>query len=270
MQIAVISDLHLGRGDLADRGRRHDADLLRLLDYLESRYDRIILLGDIWELLTSTCPGLQRREVERVREAHPEVARRFAGERYHYIPGNHDHFLGTLEGHPQEWVLSSDRLKIIFTHGHQFDIWANRLRYVSEFVVWLSGWAARLGTRSLIRFFDWFHNLITGTSTADQLGALESKLIERSQSRGAQMTVIGHTHAPGISEDRGHLLANSGYGLNGTFHFVSISTREAKVAVYRVPYLDETAQSEPLTTADLEVIATAKIGGPSATHPTDP
>ena len=234
MQIAVISDLHLGRGDQTDRGRGHDESLLRFLDYLEAHYEMIILLGDIWETLTSKWPGHYKKEADLAKGAHPEIAQRFTHEKYHYIVGNHDRVMGITEQIPKELVLEIDQIKIIFTHGHHFDIWATHLRYMSEFVVWFSGWAARLGTHALTRFFDWFHNLITGTSENSQLGTLESKLIESSQSRGAHLTIIGHTHVPGISRSEGHLLVNSGHCLCGSFHFVSINTQDAMVAVYRV------------------------------------
>lgn len=234
MQIAVISDLHLGRGDQTDRGRGHDETLLRFLDYLEANYEMIVLLGDVWETLTSKWPGRHKKESHIVKAAHPEIAQRFTNPKYHYIVGNHDRALGIMEKLPKELVLNIDQIKIIFTHGHQFDIWSTQLRYISEFIVWFSGWAARLGTHSLIRFFDWFHNLITGTSEANTLGTLESKMIEKSQKRGAHLTIIGHTHLPGIFRKDGHLLVNSGHCLCGHFHFVSINTQDAQVGVYRV------------------------------------
>ena len=255
MRIAVISDLHLGRGDQTDRGRGHDEALLRFLDYLEADHEMIVLLGDIWEMLTSQWPGYQTKEAQLVKRAHPEVAQRFATGKYHYIVGNHDRTMGILEDTPKELVLTIDQMKMIFTHGHQFDIWATRLRYISEFVVWFSGWASRLGTHSVTRFFDWFHNLITGTSEGTKLGTLESKLIAMSQQRGAQLTIIGHTHLPGIFRSEGHLLVNSGHCLCGTFHFVSIDTHDAEVGVYRVDQMTSDQTDE----WDIYLIDSSKI-----------
>lgn len=234
MRIAVLSDLHLGRGDQADRGQTHDEKLLQLLDYLETHYEMIVLLGDIWELLTSTWPRSHKQEIKRVKQAHSKIAQRFMGSQYHYIIGNHDQAMGMLQDMPTELVLNIDQMRIIFTHGHQFDIWANQLRYISEFVVWISGWASRFGVHAFTRFFDWFHNLITGTSKESKLGTLENKLIKNSIKRGAHLTVMGHTHLPGIFSSEGHLLVNSGHGLCGTFHFVSINTQKAQVMVHRV------------------------------------
>ena len=234
MKIAVISDLHLGRGDVTDRRRGHDKALLRFLDYLEANHEMIILLGDIWETLASRWPGVHKREVALTKSAHPELAQRFTRPQYHYIVGNHDRAVGFIEDLPLELMLDIDQIKIRFTHGHYFDVWSTRLRYVSEFVVWISGWGARLGTHALTRFFDWLHNLITGTSKVEKLGTLEVQMIEDSKRRGVDLTVIGHTHVPGIYRSEDHILANSGHCLGESIHFVSINTSEALVEVYRV------------------------------------
>ena len=60
MRIAVLSDLHLGAGDKADRTRGHDEHLLAVLSVLEAEHDQIILLGDVWETLTCRFPGTTR------------------------------------------------------------------------------------------------------------------------------------------------------------------------------------------------------------------
>ena len=234
MKIAVISDIHLGRGDRADRKRGQDKSLIRLLDYLEADYDQIILLGDIWELLTPKCPGFPRRELKLVRAAHPELAYRFCQAPYRYIVGNHDRAIEAIESPLQEISLQLDQTHIIFTHGHQFDVWAHQLRYVGECVVWISGWASRLGTHSLSHFFDWLHNVMTLSTDHDQVGNLELKLIQRSIEREAHVTVIGHTHVPGITRHNGHYLVNSGHCLGENLHFVSIDSDRKSIAVYRV------------------------------------
>jgi len=47
MKLAVISDLHLGAGDLADGFCHDDGEFLRFLTFLENNFERVILLGDI-------------------------------------------------------------------------------------------------------------------------------------------------------------------------------------------------------------------------------
>ena len=57
MEIAVISDLHLGTGGAADGFGHDDAEFLRFLSFLERNFERVILLGDIWETLQSRRLG---------------------------------------------------------------------------------------------------------------------------------------------------------------------------------------------------------------------
>ena len=60
MQIAVLSDLHLGKKNGLDRfSRADDAEprLVRLLERLERSVDRIVLLGDVFETLRGGAPA---------------------------------------------------------------------------------------------------------------------------------------------------------------------------------------------------------------------
>ena len=250
MKIAVMSDIHLGRGDQADRRGGQDEALLRLLDYLEAHFDVIVLLGDIWELLTPKWPIFSSRELKIVQAAHPQIAHRFAQPPYHYIVGNHDRAVETLENVSKELILTVNQTQILFTHGHQFDVWAHQLRYIGECVVWISGWAARLGTQALTHFFDWAHNLITGTSKEHQLGTLEQRLIQYSQENKAQITVMGHTHLPGITQHNEHILVNSGHCLGDALHFVGIDSQSAEITVYQV----NPSRTHPISLKDLKVI----------------
>src|SRR6187399_117979 len=89
MKLAVISDLHLGAGDRADGFGHDDADFIRFLKFLEGNFERVILLGDIWETLQSRRLGSARQELELAQAAHPEIAKRFERPKYHYVHGNH-------------------------------------------------------------------------------------------------------------------------------------------------------------------------------------
>jgi UDP-2,3-diacylglucosamine pyrophosphatase LpxH len=91
MQIAVISDLHLGPGDATERCVHRDETLLRWLDELEANHERIVLLGDIWETLTDPArPGSSARMLSCARQAHARIAERFEKPMYEHLCGNHD------------------------------------------------------------------------------------------------------------------------------------------------------------------------------------
>ena len=76
-----ISDLHLGLGDRTDGFGHEDGAFLRFLRHLEANFERIVLLGDIWETLTGPRWGDAAASLSAARAAHPEIARRFAGAR---------------------------------------------------------------------------------------------------------------------------------------------------------------------------------------------
>src|SRR5512144_2826576 len=100
MQIAVISDLHLGPGDASDAFGHQDAMFARFLHQLENDFERIILLGDIWETLTSRRPYDAVEGLRRSRETHRAIAGRFASPQYVYVHGNHDLIASRIDRAP--------------------------------------------------------------------------------------------------------------------------------------------------------------------------
>ncbi len=92
MKKAIVSDLHIGSGDETDRFGHDDYEFLVFLNHLEANFEKIILLGDIFETLTGRKYGKRMDELRRCFQAHPEVSKRLVGHRrkYIYIHGNHD------------------------------------------------------------------------------------------------------------------------------------------------------------------------------------
>src|SRR5258706_8042146 len=148
MLIAVISDLHLGKGGKTDLFGHDDADFLRFLDFLEGNFERVILLGDVWETLTGALPGRPLVELARARARHREIAQRFERPRYSYVHGNHD-IVAASVGAPEEIAIEADGVRLLFTHGHQNDPIVRSARFLSEFGVWVGAWARRVGFGSL-------------------------------------------------------------------------------------------------------------------------
>src|SRR3954468_858284 len=118
MQLAVISDLHLGRRGPTD-GVGHDhAEFLRFLTFLRVNFEQIVLLGDIWETLTGTLPGHPAEELRAAQAAHPELTRRFRCKKYLHVHGNHDMVAREVDRVPEELTLKADGVRLLFTHGH--------------------------------------------------------------------------------------------------------------------------------------------------------
>src|SRR5690349_9243595 len=136
MKLAVISDLHLGAGDRADSFGHDDAEFLKFLAFLEGNFERIILLGDIWEALQSRRIWTAPQEFRLAQETHPEIARRFERPQYEYVHGNHDLVAGAF-GVPDEFQLRADGVRLLFTHGHQNDDLVMKRRWITDLSIWL-------------------------------------------------------------------------------------------------------------------------------------
>jgi predicted phosphodiesterase len=231
MKIAVISDLHLGRGDAADRFGHDDAEFLRFLDYLEGDFERIVLLGDIYETLTSPKPLAQVEELAEAKAAHAEIAARFATPRYRYIHGNHDLVAGHVEAAPSSLELTVDGTKLLFTHGHHHDWMIRRLRWLSEAGVWAGGWLLRMGVESVIRFFDRMDNVLAGVSRDPKLCSFQRWAVANAEARDADIVVTGHTHVGVRAEHGERLFLNSGSCAQGKFSYLSLDTARGDYSV---------------------------------------
>jgi predicted phosphodiesterase len=224
MQIAVISDLHLGPGDRTDTFGHDDGEFLRFLRHLETNFERIVLLGDIWETLTGARFADQRQALAAARSAHPEIARRFAGERYRYVHGNHDLVAGAIEKVPERLVLRDSGTRILFTHGHHHDLIIRKARWLSELGVWLGGWILRLGLSPLYRVFSTLDMLRFGVAHDASRCSFQRWAMRLAQVSQTDIVVTGHTHVATRGEHGDRLFLNSGSCAEGRYSFVSMDT----------------------------------------------
>jgi predicted phosphodiesterase len=228
MQIAVISDLHLGAGGPADSFGHDDAEFQRFLRFIEKNFERIVLLGDIWETLTGVRFGRPEAELPRARDSHREIARRFAQPKYSYVHGNHDLVAGAVERAPEELVLEEDGVRLLFTHGHQNDPIVRRARWLSELGVWLGAWIRRVGAGPLYRLARALDTARGGATEASRSHDFQRWAVGVARLRSADVVVTGHTHVPGIAEHGDRLFLNSGSCSEGKISFLSIDTRAGK------------------------------------------
>lgn len=232
MRIAVISDLHLGAGDASDAFGHDEGEFLRFLGFLERNFERIVLLGDIWETLTSRRYGNAAAELRRAREAHLSIARRFTRRKYLYVHGNHDLVAGVVEHAPEELTIRADRMRLLFTHGHQNDGLLHRARWVSELGVWLGGWIRRFGLGPLYRLANRIDHLRGGHSVDACSPDFQRWAIEAARIRSADVVVTGHTHTATRAEHGGTLFLNSGACSQGNYSFSSIDTRRGEYGIH--------------------------------------
>ena len=195
MEIAVISDLHLGRGDRIDPFQGRDAELIRFLYHLDLSFERIILLGDIFETLTGAGWGDPCLEFAACGAAHPEAVRRlFERSADTYVHGNHDWVAGSLVGAPAELELQTDGMRLLFLHGHPYDWIFRRAWRTSEFLVCLGGHIQRLGLQRLHRLFAAADRAFRGASAVPDRCRFQRWALAVAAARGCDAVITGHTH----------------------------------------------------------------------------
>jgi len=231
MQVAVISDLHLGTGGAADRFGHDDGEFLRFLRFLERNFERIVLLGDIWETLSGKLPGDPGRELVHAQATHSEIARRFSRPQYLYVHGNHDLVAGAYDGTPDELMLEADGVRMLFTHGHQSDGLLQRRRWLAELGVWLGGWIRRVGMASFYRLLTRIDDARSGLSRNSSLCAFQRWAVSVAEQRQVDLIVTGHTHLAARTEHGDRLFLNSGSCSEGQLSFLALDTRRAQYAV---------------------------------------
>jgi predicted phosphodiesterase len=225
MKIAVISDLHLGPGDASDSFGHSDADFLKFLRRLESDFERIVLLGDVWETLTSLWPFDPQAGLRRARQAHADLARRFEEHKYLYVHGNHDIVTGATEGAPEEFLIESDGVRLLFTHGHRHDWLIRQARWLSEWCVWLGAWIRRVGLSALYQFGNFLDLAMSQPGAHPSRDSFQNWAFSLARHRSADVVITGHTHHALRSNCDSRLFLNSGSCSEGRFSYLAIDTK---------------------------------------------
>lgn len=228
MQVAVISDLHLGRGDSADLFGHDDAEFLKFLNFLESNFEKVVLLGDIWETLTAPNPKAQVAELRAAQRAHREIHQRFVTRKYQYVHGNHDLVAREADGAADEFTLEADGVRMLFSHGHQGDGLCSQARRLVEFGVWAGAWIRRLGLQFVYSYLAHLESSRLVTSGGCRVRAWA---LGHAAHRSADLVVTGHTHQPVKDEEGGRMFLNSGACARGRISFLSLDTKRGDYAV---------------------------------------
>jgi predicted phosphodiesterase len=225
MQIAVISDLHLGSGDRSDDFGHSDSDFEAFLRRLEANFEKIVLLGDIWETLTSRRLQSPREGLKLAREAHPRLAARMQGSSYIYVQGNHDWITGEVDAAPTEVIIEDTFQRVLLTHGHPHDWLIRRARWLSECFVWLGGWAKRLGFGGLYRVGYGLDVMMSRPRLNAGLDSFQRWALDLARQRSADVVVTGHTHVAHRNEHDGRIYLNSGSCCGGSLSYLALDTR---------------------------------------------
>jgi UDP-2,3-diacylglucosamine pyrophosphatase LpxH len=238
-----LSDIHLGYKPTRTR------ELLAFLKGIDA--ERIVLVGDIVD-------GLSLAKRFFWSDEHTQVlrwlmARRRAGSRLIYIPGNHDHsfamfaeFLrGQLEVH-REWVHKTVRgERLLVVHGDQFDGDMTCPRWLEAagnamyyFIVGLNGiWndSRRLFGRTYWPLAERL-KLATPTS-ARYIDRFEKTAVAHARGQGYDGIICGHIHRAKLCRMDGTLYANTGDWVESCSALVE--ERNGELQLRRWPHVPE-------------------------------
>jgi predicted phosphodiesterase len=231
MKVAVISDLHLGIGDQVDGFGHDDAEFLKFLQFLEGNFERIVLLGDVWETLHCRKFGNVAAELDAARAAHPEIARRFSRSCYSYVHGNHDLIAGATLGAPESLSLEADGVRLLFTHGHQGDPLIEKRAWLADICVWLGGWIRRCGFDALYRLCAELDHARGALNLNPDSCPFQKWAMNLAAKQAADVVITGHTHMAARQEHGSRLFMNSGSCNEGRLSFLSIDTKLGNYAV---------------------------------------
>ena len=232
MGIAVISDLHLGARAKTDSFGHDDGDFLKFLTFLERNFERIVLLGDIWETLTSSKPTGHAEELRLARQRHREIDERFRRRSYQYVHGNHDWVAAESDQAPSEVGWNYGGARLLFAHGHQSDNLVMNARSLAETGIWLGGWIRRAGLHAAYEFFDRLDRIRGEYHDDEEPTGVENWAFEEVKRKNADVIVTGHTHIPRKTEKGEHLFLNSGSCAEGRISFLSIEPRTGSYGVH--------------------------------------
>lgn len=232
MSIAVISDLHLGARESTDLFGHDDSEFIGFLRHLERNFQRIVLLGDIWETLAGPLPRAHEEELRLARSRHRELAAYLKRPRFTYVHGNHDLVARKVDGAPGEVRLRSRGVRFLFAHGHQSDALVMRARPLSELGVCLGGWIRRAGMQAAYKLLSRLDELRSNHVSAERISRVESWAVDHARRAEADVVVTGHTHRARRAEHGNTLFLNSGSCSEGKISFLSLDPRAGRYDVH--------------------------------------
>ncbi len=239
MKIAILSDLHLGCGDRADRFQHDEAAFLRFLDALERWADVVVINGDLYE----TWQGARWRDpsgaLAASRRRYPRLTARLHRPPYLLTWGNHDPLLASTDGVPAWRHLHADGLTLAFTHGQRWDGLLKRLPALPYAFAWTTGWLRRQppehplwGALEARRHAAEVRHLYN-PAPPPRLAAPRDAACRYAAGAAAwlrdhprvHLLALGHTHVAARVQTPWGLYLNSGACAAGRFDWAAIDTR---------------------------------------------
>jgi predicted phosphodiesterase len=234
VQLAVLSDLHLGPGP-SNRCTASPAQINALLDRLEESSDRVLVAGDLFDLDRPKLPGRWRAVLDEVRQELPELSDRL--DNCEWIFGNHDGQLCRL-GVPEEREYMVDGLHILARHGHQWDMPLKKLPGLAPAANFVAGWLDRSGLKGAASALGAAPLLIdrvanTGNPTAPGSDRTVVGAREVIACQNLDILICGHSHLLRLVATPQGLIVNTGSLCRGYVDWVIVDTEDSRVRAFR-------------------------------------
>lgn len=207
----VVSDAHLGSKNSQPEKLYHFLEWI-----LDSKIKRLVIAGDLFEFWSTSYKKIGEEEYRVVRKI-LELSQK--GIKVVYVPGNHDRAFrgfqrltfGKLKIR-NEYVIKADGKKFLVVHGDEFDAFTRNNIIISLILDKLYAYLIHLN-----RFLKIVFRMNKSISFEKYSSRYEkvTKKIKRAalayaKSKKADGIIIGHTHKPEISEERGITYVNAG------------------------------------------------------------
>jgi UDP-2,3-diacylglucosamine pyrophosphatase LpxH len=224
MKLAVISDLHIGDKTSTDVFGHSENEFIEFLRHLENNFDKIVLLGDIFECLSLVQPFKTENQLLKSINSYPKLSNKFLNDkRYIYIPGNHDSIASMKFNLDDNAVVNEPGgVKILFKHGHQFDPFVSKAPKFYKFCTWVTGWMLRLGLKRVYEFIIKVEHRLN--DSGDNITPYHKQAIKSAKKIKAKVVVTGHTHMLRRFEYDEITYANCGTCSGGQFNFLCVDT----------------------------------------------
>jgi len=202
----------------------HDPyEFIRFLNYLESNFERIYLLGDIYDTLMSNKIGGDIDIFYKIIENNKEITNIFLKPNYYHISGNHDLITSDIFNAPEQEILDIDGIKILLTHGHQYGAFTNNLKFVGEFWTWLGGKLLKYGLDDIWQFI--YDIDLKSCFRFNKSCPFQKWAIKELINKDAEIIITGHTHTGAVINHGNKLFMNSGTCIDGKYSYLSLDTK---------------------------------------------
>lgn len=243
-KIAIVSDLHLGRGDGQTGFYGTPEQARALLRAIAKTADLTIINGDLYDLDRGSLPTAQKREYEFLRPKWASVEACIEEYGIRLTAGNHDRaLLGQIVGGApvfESYVVSVGARIVRIEHGERFDAWIKRNRRFTSFATWWSGWFSRHQLHGLYRLL----RRIEAFSTKDQEGGhIRRARRWMSEQKQCDILVLGHTHARCATACEKGWLLNPGDAMHPVANYLLIDAAQLKVTFFTI---DQNLVSTPV------------------------